>query len=179
MEQNITTNPYYSELPVYNGRPIFSGEYERIPRKIKLAILIIVQLIIILFLILYKNSNVIIIIVTFAAQILCGTAWSQIVKKKKLITIIYDKGVSMMLDANSPSNSLTWEQIDHIEVISEYDSKHYCAIYISAKETEELPPQKIVFPYSPKAIHCIMKYYKGTIENLNLTKNWETYINKL
>jgi len=77
---------------------------------------------------------------------------------------------------------LKWDEVSYIEVIPRYNGTRAKVIYIKnidSANKDDRKTNKIVIPYSPKAVHCIIKYWNKEIKNLDAMKSWQKYTERL
>ncbi|MEX1376531.1 MAG: hypothetical protein AB1Z23_03545 [Eubacteriales bacterium] len=81
-----------------------------------------------------------------------------------------------------------WDNIKSIGISeSKYKTSRVGFLYVSSRETKEIlkirqyteSRVRVMIAFRPSAVHCIMKYYKGHIHNLDNNKKWHEYVRKM
>lgn len=175
-------NSLYSHIPLYSGNQIFKGNIDRqieLPGYV-IGLISLVMLFTIFIAIpgIYDIQRLI--PITFYSMLI-GVSLSYRINNETIKAEIDFEGITKMYA--SRKKKLSWENIDYIKVITRYNASRFTVIYFKNKvngENKESPKtHKIVIPYSPKAAHCIMKYWKKEIQDLDAMKSWQKYLERL
>ena len=186
----METNSINNDIPEYSGSNIFyvlsfSKRIFPVIFSIFMGLFVLAFSLVVLF----TSDSVISQLGGIGLFLMYIIAWGSTIIKSYQKIRINDDGVTMYSKLLRKLKFFKWQDIERIHIFTELfpTSKSTISFFISTNsEVEFAPinvlansPEYMVIQNQPEIIHCIMKYYKGTIENLNLEKNWKIYISKL